>query len=75
MIKDKEYLATLSQKPTRATDFKVGDKVTFTNDNGVVFTGLKIIGFSTAPFNGRFIHIDTDCYWMPKRPDQLTLEQ
>lgn len=75
MIKDKEYLATLSQEPTRPTTFKVGDKVTFTNSYGVVFTGKEVIGFKEYPnMPDRFIHIDVDCYWMPMTAESLTLE-
>lgn len=70
----RDYAKDLSQKPTQPTDFKLGDKVTFTNDQGVVFKGHKIIGFAHEGLARRFIHIDTDCYWMPKRADQLTLE-
>lgn len=69
-----KYAATLSKVPNQPTTFKLGDKVTFTNDQGVKFKGNKVIGFCDEG-NERFIHIDTDCYWFPKRPDQLTLEK
>lgn len=53
-------------------DFEVGDKVTFTNDYGVSFDGLEVIGFSDDDtFYGRFIHLDTDCYWFPVSPDSI----
>lgn len=58
-------------------NFKLGDKVTFTNDYGVVFKGHTIIGFRESDpdfLPDRTIYIDTDCHHFPKRPDQLRLE-
>ena len=56
-------------------NFKVGDKVTFTNDAGVVFPGHKVIGFSNPnELHGRHIHIDTDSHWFPHHDHELTKE-
>lgn len=75
MIKDKEFLATLSQTPTRPTKLEVGDKVTYTNDQGCVFPNKTIIGFKEyTDLNDRFIHLNTDCYWMPVKECSLELE-
>jgi hypothetical protein len=52
-------------------EFSVGDVVTFTNDYGVPFEGLTILGFTDKPLHGRFIHLDTDSWWLPVRPDSL----
>lgn len=57
-------------------DYKVGDEVIFTNEYGVCFRGLKVIGFSPiGDFydKERFIHLDTSCYWFAKRPSELQL--
>lgn len=59
----------LLSEPPAACRFKVSDVVTYTNSYGVVFEGLKIIGFSGeegARFKrGKFIHLDKGSYWMP----------
>lgn len=68
----------LSKFPPVACDFKLGDVVTFTNEYGVKFKGLKVIGFEKEIdpdwLPGRFIYLDTSCYWFPKSPESLTLE-
>lgn len=66
----------LSDVPPVPCDFKVGDRVTFTNANGVTFPGRRVIGFAKDDSHyGRFVHIDGDApYWMPMRPDSLKLE-
>lgn len=46
-------------------DLNVGDEVIFTNEYGVSFHGLRVIGFDNSVENGRFIHLNTDCYWFP----------
>ena len=70
-----QVVAELSLTPPIPCDFAVGDKVTFTNDYGVSFEGLTVIGFAKdTGLYGRFIHLDTDCYWFPKKPESLTKE-
>lgn len=61
------------EKTSSRTNFKVGDKVTYTNEYGVFFEGHEILGFSPEDFHGRFIYLDLDCYWMPQAPKNLTL--
>lgn len=57
------------------TDLKKGDRVTFTNENGVSFPGKTIMGFSErADLPGRVVYIDTDCWWFPKRLHELKKE-
>jgi hypothetical protein len=55
------------------TGLKVGDIVTFTNDYGVQFKGMKVLGFC-KPDNGRCVYISSDCYWFPERPESLKKE-
>ena len=54
-------------------DLAVGDMVAFTNDYGVVFGPQEVLAFR-KPWNGdRCVYLDSDAYWFPDRPDQLTL--
>lgn len=56
--------------------FKVGDKVTFTNEYGVSFYNLNIIGIdSDNSFYGRQIYLNTDSYWFPHTPNELTMQK
>jgi len=57
-------------------NFKVGDKVTFTNDYGVSFNGRHIIGFEEKGKEsyGRTIYLDGDSYWFPVKPESLKKE-
>lgn len=53
--------------------FKVGDTVTFTNEFGVSFPGMKIIGISSdLSFYGRNIYKNSDAYWFPSHVKELT---
>lgn len=48
------------------TDLQVGDCVVFTNDYGVAFPGLHVVGFANPEDNGgRSVYLDFDCYWFP----------
>jgi len=60
-------------EPPKPCEFKVGDRVMFTNDCGLVFGPYKVIGFTKPEneFNGRFIYIDYDCVWFPAKPETL----
>lgn len=71
-----EKLSEIVDNPS--VDFKVGDKVTFQNINGVKFRDLTIIGISNQHelFRwGQCIHLDDDSYWHPVHPDSLTLQK
>ena len=59
--------------PPQPCDWKVGDVVKFTNDCGVEFEPLRIIGFAKPEheLHGRFVHLDTDAPWFPVRPESL----
>lgn len=67
----------LTDVPPFPCDFQVGNIVTYTNENGVVFPGMKITGFSKKEdaFNGRFIHLGGESFWFPNKPEALTLER
>ncbi len=60
------------------TSLKVGDKVTFTNDNGCVFDGHTVLGFRKVEQGDILpefvVYIDYDCYWSPARLSSLTVE-
>lgn len=64
------------ENPPEPCDFKVGDRVSFTNDNGVFFKGpYTVIGFTTEKnkLGNRFIHINYDCVWFPVSPNNLKI--
>lgn len=57
--------------------FNKGDIVTYTNDYGVSFTGIEIIGFG-EPIEGRpesFIYLNSESWWCPVASTSLTLEK
>lgn len=73
----REYAQKLRQTPPVPCDFKVGDCVTFTNEFGVSFPGMIIIGFADDDsLYGRFIHLAgpeyPGAFWFPHRPEELT---
>jgi len=49
---------------SKDTSLKVGDKVTFTNQNGCTFYNHEVLGFC-EPWDDHFIYLDLDCYWFP----------
>ena len=58
-------------------DFKLGDRVVFTNDYGVSFD-LVVRGFAAEPHNAdrpdwpqRFVYVFTDAWWFPTSPEKL----
>lgn len=71
--------ASLSPVPVIAeSKFKVGDKVTFINANGLEFSGLTVIGFDDG--SGilceyeKHIYLDSDAYWFPHAEGELIAE-
>lgn len=81
--KFEDFVVTLSKVPPVESNFKVNDVVTFTNDSGVEFPGMTIIGFSyDTSFYGRFIYVafpgdraySGGCaYWFPHKPEELKI--
>ncbi len=69
-LQDNELLME-SPKPC---DLKVGDLVVATNEYGISFPNLVVIGFA-KPENevgGRFIHISSSSPWFPAKRESLT---
>lgn len=68
----------LKKSPPIDCDFKINDKVIFTNDYGISFAQI-VIGFADDDsFQGRFIHCISEggtwegsAGWFPHRPNQL----
>lgn len=74
----RQYASKLRQTPPVPCEFSVGDTVTFTNDFGVSFDGMRIIGFADDDsFYGKFIHITgpehPGAYWFPHAPRDLVI--
>ena len=72
-LRERDLFIARLAKEGEHPDFQIGDEVTYTNDQGVVFPGHIIIGFSRDILPDKFVHIDTDCYWMPKRYSNLVI--
>lgn len=71
-----ERLSVIVDNPE--VDYKVGDKVTFTNDYGMSFPNQKIIAIGKDPElwkYGQCIYLDKDSYWHPVKPESLKLQQ
>ncbi len=68
-----EFYDRLSKVMDTENDLSVGDMVAFTNDYGVVFGPCEVLAFGKPWNSGRCVYIDSDAYWFPDRPDQLTI--
>lgn len=68
-----EFFNRLSDVVETASDLAVGDMVAFTNDYGVVFGPKEVLAFRKPWNGGRCVYIDSDAYWFPDRPGQLTI--
>jgi len=67
-----KYVDELNKVSPIETTFKIGQAVAFVNEFGVIFDDLTIMGFADDDsFQGRFIHLNTDCYWFPVAPGSL----
>lgn len=67
-----EFVAGLRKISPVKTDFKVGQVVAYVNDYGVIFEGHTIVGFADDDlFHGKFIYLNTDCYWCAVAPGSL----
>lgn len=68
-----EFFDRLSDVMDTDSDLAVGDMVAFTNDYGGVFGPQEVLAFR-KPCNGsRCVYTDSDAYWFPDRPEQLTI--
>lgn len=73
----KDWLKTrgLSDKPLCGEPFAKGDIVTFTNDYGVKFHGLRVIGFAPPIYkNSGTVYLESEAFWFPNHAHQLTKE-
>lgn len=61
--------------PSAPCALKVGDRVTYTNPQGVVFHGFMVIGFCVPYYEGGgSVFLDWDCYWFPAKPENMVIE-
>lgn len=58
----------------QAAKFKIGQRVTFTNDYGAMFPGKTIVFIEIIDFRPRYYVTPTDCPWYPKHEENLSLE-
>lgn len=71
----KQVIAEISKESLTGCGFKLGDRVTFTNEYGVAFEGNRIIGFGLPAYKGGgTVYLDKDAYWFPVSPESLKLE-
>lgn len=58
-----------------AYGFKIGDRVEFTNPNGLTFGPRKVVGFVQKPdpdfLPENTVYIDSDSPWYPVKPSSL----
>ena len=67
-----EFVAGLKKVSPIETKFKVGQRVAYVNEFGVIFEDMTIMGFADDDsFYGKFIHLNTDCYWCEVAPYSL----
>lgn len=57
----------------------MGDRVTYTNEYGISFAAMKVIGFAEDDsFYGRFIHLTgpehPGAFWFPHTREELAKE-
>lgn len=69
----------LEEQPPEPTEYRIGQRVIFTNEYGLKFE-MEVVGFAKdSSFQGRFIHTiraGTDgsgsAWWFPHRPSELS---
>lgn len=63
----------MTSEPPELCEFKVGSRVMFENDYGLVFGPFEVIGFTKPEhmIDGRFVHINSTSPWFPVIPDSL----
>ena len=75
MKTEKELQKTLLKECPFATGLKAGDIIIFTNEYGVSFPDLKILGFVSEKCNNRYVYLNKDSYWLPVSAEILTLNK
>lgn len=71
MLSPSEFTTT----PPEGCEFRAGDQVKYTNENGVSFEPKTIVGF-TLPgdeLHERCVYLDKDSYWFPVLTSELKL--
>ncbi|MCY1659302.1 hypothetical protein [Chryseobacterium sp. SL1] len=60
-------------KKLENSDFKIGDIVTFTNEFGVQFENLEIIGFRNNKdfLPDRCVYLNKSSYWFPVKVSEI----
>ncbi len=72
--KPRNVPSDMQDTPPIPCAFKVGDRVLFTNPQGVPFEGHTVRGFTSEVQSwGGFIYLDLDCWWFPVNVEELTL--
>lgn len=69
--KKKENVQVLNE--LQNIDFKIGDIVTFTNEFGVEFENLEILGFRENPdfLPERKVYLNTSAYWFAVKLSEI----
>lgn len=61
-------------KELKNSDFKIGDIVTFTNEYGIQFENIEILGFTNdESLQERIVYLDFSCYcyWFPVKLSEI----
>ena len=67
-----EFVAGLRKTSPVETEFKLGQRVVYVNDYGIIIDDYTIIGFADDDsYYGKFIHIGTDSHWFMVAPSSL----
>lgn len=74
--RDKQGRPPIYDNPADAgieTEFRVRQWVSFTNEYGVRFEPLEIMGFCkpTPDMPDRCVYLNYDCYWLPAKLESL----
>lgn len=56
-----------------AAKFKIGDKVDFRNEYGILFVGKTVRKVEATEDGHRYYVTPSDCPWVPRRESSLTL--
>lgn len=74
----KEFKIKVLDKAPEGVELKVGDIVSFTNQQGVVFYNREVLGFAPPTHElyqyGNMVYLNSDSYWMPKKIQLLEIQ-
>lgn len=57
--------------PYQGCHLKAGQMVIYTNEQGVEFGPMEILGFSPKAYNGCCVYLDKSSFWYSVRPEQV----